>query len=354
MSPKTKFRNLNKNLKIRNFRNFVQVVFILFLIILLTNVILQCSLAAEIKGKVVGINGENLSGAEVKIYEGINLMQKVVTVNGTYTINLGAGNYFVVVTYIDKKENLYIDSINLAIGQNETKSIDFSLIAQYTNFSDADIPPALEDIFKMETNLTGSSQPNGSNGTNLPASGDISSNILLLVIIFAIVIIFVFFYILYVYYKAENIEEKIDVVETIIKKGETGKEAEEKQRAAITTHPIPSAATPLEKEESNKKEGGKAEKKEEDADKKEQYKVMIQKERENLLLSLTENERIVINVLMEHEGDLLRTEIARGTKLPKSSLAMALKKLEDRKIIEIDKTFTIHKVKFTTWFKSFL
>lgn len=170
--------------------------------------ILQCSLAVEIKGKVVGINGENLSGAEVKIYEGINLMQKVVTVNGTYTINLGAGNYFVVVTYIDKKENLYIDSINLAIGQNETKSIDFSLIAQYTNFSDADIPPALEDIFKMETNLTGSSQPNGSNGTNLPASGDISSNILLLVIIFAIVIIFVFFYILYVYYKAENIEEK--------------------------------------------------------------------------------------------------------------------------------------------------
>ncbi len=355
---------MSSKTKHKNFRNFVHAALILLLMILLTNVILQGSLAAEIKGKVVGINGENLNGAEVKIYNGTNLMQNVVTVNGVYTINLSEGNYFVVVTYIDNKENLYIDSINLAIEQNETKSMDFSLIAAYTNFSDTYIP-ALEDIFKIETNLTGDSQPNGSNDTNLPNSGNISLNMLLFIIIFIPVIILVFFYIFYVYYKAKKAEEKIDEVETIIKKNETGKKAEEKQPVIITSpitliatssdaSAIPqSAATdttvpPLAVAES------KAEKKEEDADKKEQYKDMIQKERENLLLSLTENERSVINLLMEHNGDLLRTEISRGTNLPKSSLAMALKKLEDKKIIEIDKTFTIHKVKFTAWFKSLL
>lgn len=335
--------------KHKDFRNFVHLTLILLLLLI---IILQTSLAAEIKGKIVGKNGENLNGAEVKIYNGTNLVEKTVAVNGRYAVNLSEGNYLVVVTYIDKKENLYIDSTNLTIKQDETKSMDFSLAAPYTNFSD-DYIPALEDIFNIGTNLTGGLQSNKSNNTNLSNPGGNSSNMLLLIfIIFIPVIILVFFYILSVYYKARKAEEKIDKVEKII----TSKNKE----TASSSTTIPSETTPpsavnkqeaqiSEKEEY--KEKGDSKKEKEEVNKKED---IFQKERENLLSSLTKNERIVVDFLMKHDGDLLRTEISRGTNLPKSSLSVALKKLEDKKIIEIDKTFTIHRVKFTDWFRSLL
>lgn len=338
--------------KHENFRIFAHVAFILLLIIFLTNVILQGSLAAEIKGKVVGINGENLNGAEVKIYNGTNLMHKAVTVNGMYAINLSEGNYFVVVTYIDKKENLYIDSTNLIIKQNETKSIDFSLTAPYTNFSDTYIP-TLEDIFKIETNLTSGLQPNESNDTNLPSKGDTSSNMPLFIIIFVPTIILVFFYILYNYYAAKKTEEKIEKVETIIKTSKSVPTAISSSPSSAATDTTLTSQLAVENKQANVPISEKEEYKKKENEESEKKEDMIQKEREILLSSLTENERIVINLLMEHGGELLRTEISRGTNLPKSSLAMALKKLEDRKIIEIDKTFTIHRIKFTEWFKSF-
>jgi len=376
MSPKTSHKNL---------RNFVSAAVILLLIMLLITSILQCSLAAEIKGNVIGANGENLNGAEVKIYDSAGSMQQVATVNGKYAINLTSGNYLVVVTYIDSKENLYLDTINLTVEENETKTLDFSLITAYTNFSDIDIP-ALEGIFKIE-NLTNDSssnfvKSNGTSGTNNPQNtlNYTHQDWLLFLAIFASGIILVFFYILRVQHNVEKTEEKIDKVETGIKKTEEKeaeekeaeeKEAEEKSRVTmITSATLPTPApttipasqtTPdgnapvsLSSAEDKKKEEYKAEAERKEKERDEMFKERTQKERENLLSSLTENERIVINLLMEHGGDLLRTEISRGTNLPKSSLSMALKKLEDKKIIELDKTFTIQKVKFTSWFKSLL
>jgi len=105
------------------------------------------------------------------------------------------------------------------------------------------------------------------------------------------------------------------------------------------------------------------------ADEKEVYKDSMKKEKtnkedvneekiarsekmQNLIANATDNEKKIIDVLTKHNGEMLRTEISRETGLSKSSLSVALNRLERKNIIEIDKTFTIHKVMFTSWFKS--
>jgi len=72
--------------------------------------------------------------------------------------------------------------------------------------------------------------------------------------------------------------------------------------------------------------------------------------KKNVIKTLSHNERKVINTLLENKGAIKRNDLERKTKLAKSSLANTLNMLERKKIIEIDKTYTTHFVKFTRWF----
>ena len=55
-------------------------------------------------------------------------------------------------------------------------------------------------------------------------------------------------------------------------------------------------------------------------------------------------------MLLSSSGKARRNELERRSEVSKSSLAMALNRLEKRKIIEIDRTATTHFVKLSDYF----
>jgi len=71
----------------------------------------------------------------------------------------------------------------------------------------------------------------------------------------------------------------------------------------------------------------------------------------NVLKTLSNNEKKVVQIILENNNEAKRSQIERESKLAKSSLASTLTQLENKKIVEVDKTHTTHFVKLTGWFK---
>lgn len=70
----------------------------------------------------------------------------------------------------------------------------------------------------------------------------------------------------------------------------------------------------------------------------------------NVIKTLSKNEKTVVDIMMEHKGEIKRNKLEKISKLAKSSLANTLNNLEKKNIVEIDKSFTTHYIKFTRWF----
>lgn len=69
-----------------------------------------------------------------------------------------------------------------------------------------------------------------------------------------------------------------------------------------------------------------------------------------LMETLNDNDVKIVNFLLGSGGRARRNEIGRKTGISKSSLTMALNRLEKRKIIELDRTSTTHFVKLGDYF----
>jgi len=84
---------------------------------------------------------------------------------------------------------------------------------------------------------------------------------------------------------------------------------------------------------------------------KENAEIKITQGMENVMKVLSYNEVVIVRTLLFHKGMLRRNEIAKGTGISRSSLSNALRKLEEKKVVEIDRTFRAHTIKLTDWFK---
>jgi uncharacterized membrane protein len=72
--------------------------------------------------------------------------------------------------------------------------------------------------------------------------------------------------------------------------------------------------------------------------------------KKEMMETFNENDLKIVNFLLSGEGKSRRNELERKSGISKSSLAMALKRLEKRKILEIDRTSTTHFVKLSDYF----
>lgn len=70
----------------------------------------------------------------------------------------------------------------------------------------------------------------------------------------------------------------------------------------------------------------------------------------NVLKTLSNNEKKVVQIILDNNNSAKRSQIERETKLAKSSLASTLTQLENKKIVEVDRNNTTHFVKLTGWF----
>ena len=77
----------------------------------------------------------------------------------------------------------------------------------------------------------------------------------------------------------------------------------------------------------------------------------ITPEQENVVKTLTENEGKVVKMLLENKGSIRRNQLERSSGLAKSSLAAVLYNLENKNIVGVDKSNTVHHVKLSDWFK---
>ena len=72
---------------------------------------------------------------------------------------------------------------------------------------------------------------------------------------------------------------------------------------------------------------------------------------EQLMQTLTENERKIVEILIGMENSVKRSFIQKKLGYAKSSLAATINNLERKKILEVDRTFSSHFIKITDWFK---
>lgn len=73
---------------------------------------------------------------------------------------------------------------------------------------------------------------------------------------------------------------------------------------------------------------------------------------EDVMKTLTENEKYIVETLLENNGEMKRNKLEKTSGLAKSSLASTLYRLEERNILNVDKSGVIHYVWLTDWFKS--
>lgn len=71
----------------------------------------------------------------------------------------------------------------------------------------------------------------------------------------------------------------------------------------------------------------------------------------NILRAANENEALVLRIILRHNGHIKRNTLEKETSLPKSSLASALHNLEKKNIVVIDRTFHVHYLTLSSWFK---
>jgi uncharacterized membrane protein len=72
--------------------------------------------------------------------------------------------------------------------------------------------------------------------------------------------------------------------------------------------------------------------------------------KQNIMRTLPTNENKIVEVLLKRKYGMKRSKLEKITKIAKSSLSSSLKNLERKNIIEIDKTYTSHYIRFTKWF----
>ncbi|MFN7991433.1 MAG: hypothetical protein U0R44_04725 [Candidatus Micrarchaeia archaeon] len=72
--------------------------------------------------------------------------------------------------------------------------------------------------------------------------------------------------------------------------------------------------------------------------------------KKEMMETFNENDVKIVNALFGKGGRMRRNELERQSGISKSSLAMALNRLEKRKIVEIDRTATTHFVKLSEYF----
>jgi uncharacterized membrane protein len=72
--------------------------------------------------------------------------------------------------------------------------------------------------------------------------------------------------------------------------------------------------------------------------------------KKEMMETFNENDLKIVNYLVSCQGKSRRNELERKSGISKSSLAMALNRLEKRKIVEIDRTATTHFVKLSDYF----
>ena len=71
----------------------------------------------------------------------------------------------------------------------------------------------------------------------------------------------------------------------------------------------------------------------------------------HVLRAANDNEATVLKIMLKHHGHLKRNELERESGISKSSLASALKNLEGKNIIHIDRSFFVHYLTLSDWFK---
>lgn len=71
----------------------------------------------------------------------------------------------------------------------------------------------------------------------------------------------------------------------------------------------------------------------------------------NIIRAANQNEATVIKIILQNNGHVKRNALERESQLSKSSLASVLKNLEKKNIITIDRTFFVHHIALTNWFK---
>lgn len=71
----------------------------------------------------------------------------------------------------------------------------------------------------------------------------------------------------------------------------------------------------------------------------------------NVIRAANPNEATALTLLLRHNGHMKRNILEKESKLSKSSLASTLKNLERKNIVEIDRSFFVHYIKLTDWFK---
>jgi hypothetical protein len=72
--------------------------------------------------------------------------------------------------------------------------------------------------------------------------------------------------------------------------------------------------------------------------------------KKGMMETFNENDVLIVNCLLDSDGKMRRNELERKTLISKSSLAMALNRLEKRKVVEIDRTSTTHFVRLSDYF----
>ncbi len=71
----------------------------------------------------------------------------------------------------------------------------------------------------------------------------------------------------------------------------------------------------------------------------------------NVIRAANPNEALVLKLLLKHNGHVKRNLLERDSGLSKSSLASSLKNLEKKNIITIDRTFFVHYITLSQWFR---
>jgi len=74
-------------------------------------------------------------------------------------------------------------------------------------------------------------------------------------------------------------------------------------------------------------------------------------QKKHVIKTLLANEAAIVNVILEENGSIKRNDLERKTQIAKSSLASSLYNLENKHIVQVDRTNVVHFITFTEWFK---
>lgn len=250
-----------------------------------------------------------MNGSIIRAYKNSDLVSQKISGNEGYKIELFPGKYHFIAIYIDKSGEKYVEEEDLTLENNTLENnvvLDFIMIASYINFSESgyEIPELELNLSELETK-----EQEGKNNEILFGAVFLS--------LAAAVIAFI-------------------ILRKRKRKNETRKQIPGSPEGNQVTEKFKTEKSAVKEEKENNETGI----------------IEVTAGMENIMNTLTENELKIVKILIKHKGELRRNEISRGTGISKSSLSAALNRLEDKKIVKIDRTFTVHTVKITGWFKT--